>query len=59
MAKRARAFKSEKRRKEVMRQKKQEEKRQRRQKKDALPSAEPDGVYEPVSGPEQAGETAE
>lgn len=59
MAKRARVFKSEKRRKEVMRQKKQEEKRQRRQKKDALSSAEPDGVNGPVSGPEQAGETSE
>jgi hypothetical protein len=59
LAKRARAFKSEKRRKEVMRQKKQEEKRQKRQKKDVLPSTEPDGVNWPVSEPEQASETSE
>jgi hypothetical protein len=35
LAKRAGAYKSEKRKKELMRQKKQEEKRQRRFKKDA------------------------
>jgi len=38
LAKQFRAFKSEKRRKEVLRQKKQEEKRLRRLKKDTAPT---------------------
>lgn len=51
MAKRARAFKSEKRRKEVKRQKKQEQKRLKRQGKDEMP------LEEPVAG--RVEETAE
>lgn len=56
MAKRARPFKSEKRRKEVQRQKKQEEKRLKRQKKEGSLSGEPGEMLEPVSDPGQAGE---
>jgi hypothetical protein len=51
LARRARAFKSEKRRKELKRQKKQEQKRLKRQGKDEAP------VEEPGTGP--AEETAE
>jgi hypothetical protein len=54
VAKRAGAFKSDKRRKELQRQKKQEEKRQKRLNKDGTPMLEPE-----TTTPEETAVTGE
>jgi hypothetical protein len=60
VARRARAYKSEKRRKEVVRQKKQQEKRERRFKKDAgQENEDASGAPEHVDGETVDGETKE